>query len=100
MWSGYFTNIRFGFTNKITQLDKASLDQKYTRTQHHLIVKQLPLSQMLLETDSPYFPLMDGCSLPGETLSVAKWIADLKSITIYEVLDATKSNAKDTYRLW
>ena len=100
MWARYFTNLKFGFTNKITHPDHY-LQGKFTRTQHHNVIKGLDISQMLLETDSPYFSLDDKkYSLPGETLTVAKRIADLKSISIYDVLGRTMQNLKSTYNIW
>ena len=101
MWAGYFTHLKFGFTNKITKIDPSSHQEKFTCTQHHSVIKNLDLSQILLETDSPYFPV-DGkeYSLPGETLTVAKRIADLKSIKVYDVLAQVMENVKSTYNIW
>ena len=102
MWAGHFTHLKFGFTNKIKYIDPSSRQEKFTRTQHHSVIKNLDLSQILLETDSPYFPVEYGekYSLPGETLTVAKRIADLKSIKVYDVLAHVMENVKSTYNIW
>ena len=99
MWGDYFSNLKFGFTNKITLVDKESLHEKYTRIQHHKVIKSLNLQHILLETDSPYFAVDGQFSLPGETLTVAKCIADLKSITIYDVLGQVMENTKKIYNI-
>ena len=99
IWMGYFTNINFGFTNKIAFVDKASAQENFTRTQHHKVVKSLDITRVLLETDSPYFAINGQFSIPGETLTVAKRIADLKSIKIYDVLGQAMENTKKMYNI-
>ena len=100
MWAGHFTHLKFGFTNKITYIDPSSRQEKFTRTQHHSVIRNFDLSQILLETDSPYFGI-DGnkCSLPGEMLTVAKRIADLKSIKVYNILAKAMENVKSVYNI-
>jgi len=59
------------------------------------IVKELPLSHLLVETDAPYLAPMPHRGKPNEpafTRYTAQAIADIKNIQIEEVADKTSSN--------
>ena len=66
------------------------------------IAKELPLSKMLVETDSPYLtppPFRGRRNDPSKVQYVAEEIARLKEIPIEEVIAATRKNALDIYRI-
>jgi TatD DNase family protein len=68
----------------------------------HNTIKQCPLSQMMIETDSPY--LAPGAhrgkrNEPAFVSEVAKAIAELKGVSLQEVADATTKNAVQFFRL-
>ena len=95
-----------GFTNLITFPGVPQL---------HEVVRQVPLSRILLETDAPYFvPRVyktgridshrpAGCprnvSHPGMAIHVAAQIAALKGITVAEVVKTTRANTRTVYKL-
>lgn len=65
-------------------------------------VTKVPLSKLLLETDSPYFPPGGhkrdvSVSLPGDILYLAEQVAALKKISLHEVLTANLHNVKEIY---
>lgn len=65
------------------------------------VVKNIDLSNLVLETDSPYLspvPYRGKRNEPYNVLYVAKEIALLKSIDYKEVLDITTKNACDFYK--
>ena len=66
------------------------------------IVKQIDLSNILLETDSPYLapePLRGTKNVPINTEWVAKKIAELKDIPVDKVIEITNGNAIKTFDL-
>lgn len=66
------------------------------------IAKVLPLSKMLVETDSPYLtppPFRGRRNDPSKVQYVAEEIARLKEIPVQDVIDATHQNALDIYQL-
>lgn len=65
-------------------------------------VKQIPLSQMMLETDSPYMapePFRGTPSEPKHVYQVALKIAEIKEVSVEEVAAATTANAKRLFGL-
>ena len=64
------------------------------------VVKLLPLENLVLETDSPYLSPDRGCvNVPNNTLKVALKIAELKGISVDEVVNITTKNAKSLFDL-
>lgn len=66
------------------------------------VVKNIDLKHLLLETDSPYLspePLRGKQNEPYNVKYVAMKIAELKGISLEEVLKATTSNAVDQFDL-
>ncbi|MDD3340712.1 MAG: TatD family hydrolase [Bacilli bacterium] len=60
------------------------------------VVEKLPLESFLLETDSPYLspePHRGEKNKPSNTLFVAKKIAEIKGISLEEVLQVTSASA-------
>lgn len=65
-------------------------------------VRQIPLSQMMIETDCPYLspiPLRGKRNEPANVALVAQAIADLKGIALTEVADVTTANAVKLFDL-
>jgi len=66
------------------------------------IVIQLPLSDMVLETDTPFLPIqaMRGKkNHPKHILEIAQFIAELKGITLAEVATATSTTARTLFKI-
>lgn len=60
-----------------------------------LVAKQLPLERMLIETDSPYLapvPLRGKMNQPAYVVHVAKFIADLRNMSVEDLAEATTAN--------
>ena len=60
------------------------------------VIKQLPIDSFLLETDSPFLtpePFRGDKNAPYNIIYVAKKIAEIKGISLEEVLEITKNNA-------
>ena len=61
----------------------------------HSIVRKLPLDRMLVETDSPYLapvPYRGRSNQPAYVLAVAQAIAEIRGLTLEQVVAATTSN--------
>ena len=66
------------------------------------VIKEIDLKYLLLETDSPFLapePLRGTKNEPYNVIYVAKKIAEIKNISLEEVLDRTTLNAKDQFDL-
>lgn len=66
------------------------------------VVKEIDLKYLLLETDSPFLapePLRGTKNEPYNVIYVAKKIAEIKNISLEEILDITTLNAKDQFDL-
>lgn len=66
------------------------------------VVEELPLTSFLLETDSPYLtpePFRGQKNEPCNVLYVAKKIAEIKGISLEEVLQVTTSNSISQFDL-
>ena len=66
------------------------------------VVKEIDLKYLLLETDSPFLapePLRGTKNEPYNVIYVAKKIAEIKNISLEEVLDISTLNAKDQFDL-
>lgn len=68
----------------------------------HEVVKRVPLDRIVCETDGPFLsphPHRGKQNRPEYLLFTAQKIAELKSITIDEVAEATTNNAKNLFNL-
>lgn len=66
------------------------------------VIKFLPIEKILIETDSPYatpMPHRGQLNYPKYVKFVAQKIADLKGLGVEEVLEITKNNAIELFRL-
>lgn len=70
-----------------------------------IFIKQVPLSMLVLETDSPFLlpePLRSQKLYPNTPANIpliAKCIADIKGISVEEVAEITTENAKRLFRI-
>lgn len=63
----------------------------------HDLVRKLPLNRLLLETDGPYMaphPYIGMSALPAHLVITAQKVADIRKITLNEVLAASRENAR------
>ena len=66
------------------------------------LVRELDLSNLLLETDSPYLspePNRGKQNSPLNITYIAKKIAEIKKISVDEVINATNNNVKETFNI-
>ena len=65
------------------------------------VVKEIPLSKIMIETDSPYLtpvPFRGKRNEPYMVAEIAKKIAEIKNISFDEVVNATTNNAKQLFK--
>ncbi|KAK5976522.1 hypothetical protein GCK32_002347 [Trichostrongylus colubriformis] len=98
-WLTRFWNVRFGFTSLISSWEQNEVE-KYE------VLKRLPLQNMVLETDAPYFRpnqydccrsgkvAYDKTSFPPMAVNVAFVIAKAKNIDVNEVIRVTTLNTR------
>ena len=61
------------------------------------VIKDIPLENIVLETDSPYLtpePFRGKRNEPARILDIARFICDLKSISLEELSKITNANIK------
>jgi TatD DNase family protein len=66
------------------------------------VVRHVPLSSILLETDAPYLapiPHRGKRNEPSFIIHTAKKVAELKGVSLEEVADATTKNAKSLFHI-
>ena len=66
------------------------------------LVNEIPLEYLLLETDSPYLspePNRGKQNSPLNIENIAKKIAEIKGISVDEVIDITTKNAKELFNI-
>ena len=67
------------------------------------VVTKIDLSNISLETDSPYLspePLRGKVNVPKNVIYVARKIAELKNVSLEEVLEVTSSNVTNKFDLY
>lgn len=68
----------------------------------HTLIKEIDLKHILVETDSPYMtpaPYRGKQNEPSNVVYVVKKIAEIKQMTVEEVIDITTQNAIDLFKL-
>ena len=66
------------------------------------LMEELPLDALVLETDSPYLtpaPFRGKRNESSYLIYVAEKIAEIKGLSLEEVVDATTNNSKKIFRL-
>ena len=66
----------------------------------HELIEKISINDILLETDSPYLspePFRGKTNIPSNVLYVAKRIAEIKEISLEEVIDQTTKNAIELF---
>ena len=66
------------------------------------VIKKIPLEYIVLETDSPYLtpePFRGRQNNPSHIIDIAKFICDLKNISIEELSKITNDNIKRMYNI-
>ncbi len=66
------------------------------------VIKEIPLDKIILETDSPYLspvPFRGQINEPKNIKVIAEYLANLKNISINEVIKQTETNIKDLYNI-
>ncbi|CAF0849742.1 unnamed protein product [Adineta steineri] len=91
LFTSYFTEIKFGFTPIITRFNFL-----------HTVIQQLELTQILSETDSPYFIpdelyAVSKCAHPGMVYSVVEMVAKVRQLPISYVATQLRENARHIY---
>lgn len=66
---------------------------------HKKIVKKMPLKKIMLETDSPWFPVNDKIGYPWNVKFVAEKICEIKRVDFEEVDKITDKNAMKFFEL-
>ncbi|MFA6272845.1 MAG: TatD family hydrolase [Patescibacteria group bacterium] len=68
----------------------------------HTVVKEIPLENLMVETDAPYLapdPYRGKRNEPSYVKFVAEKIAELKGVTFDEVAEVTTANAKQLFKI-
>ena len=66
------------------------------------VARKMPLERMLIETDSPYLAPVPYRGKPNEPKyvpEVAKYIAELKGISVEQVAEQTSENFKTLFKI-
>lgn len=66
------------------------------------VIKKIPLEYIVLETDSPYLtpePFRGRQNNPSHIIDIAKFVCDLKNISIEELSKITNDNIKRMYNI-
>lgn len=74
----------------------------YKKAELDLVLKEIDLSEMILETDSPYLPPTPHRGKRNESaylLHIAEKLADVKECTLKVIADTTTATAKELFKL-
>lgn len=66
------------------------------------VIKEIPLDKIILETDSPYLtpePFRGKKNSPAHILDIAKFVADLKSISLDDLAKVTNQNIDNLFKI-
>ncbi len=65
------------------------------------VIKEIPLDKIVLETDSPYLtpePFRGKQNNPSHIIDIAKFVADLKGISLEELAHITNQNIENLFK--
>jgi TatD DNase family protein len=85
-------NFTLSFTGGVT----------FAQTPKHAVIKNTPLNKILLETDAPYvspIPYRGQRAEPIHVLEIAKVIAQIKTVSVEEVLKVTTQTVKEKFNI-
>ena len=88
----HFPNLYLGITGHVTY-------HKYRQTRD-ILRSSFPLDRFLLETDAPYMPpagVEERWSHPPMVVHVAQEVARIRGMSVEEVLEVTRENARKIY---
>jgi TatD DNase family protein len=91
--TGLELGLSFSFTGNIT-FPKAE--------KIRLAAKQIPLEQIMIETDCPFLappPYRGKRNEPAYVVKVAEKLAEIKELTVEKIAEITTANAKDFFKL-
>ena len=74
----------------------------YKKAELDLVLKEIDLSEMILETDSPYLPPTPHRGKRNESaylLHIAEKLANVKQCTLKVIADTTTATAKELFKL-
>jgi len=102
-WLSEFPGSVLGFTNLVS-------NSNWMGVQAREVVRRMPLSRLILETDAPYFRprslegLMEARGQPQfctpiHLIAAAKTVAEVKRMTVEEVLAQSDANISSVYKL-
>ena len=66
------------------------------------VIKEIPLDKIILETDSPYLtpePFRGHKNSPAHILEIAKFVADLKNVSLEDLANITNQNIADLFKI-
>lgn len=66
------------------------------------VYKEIPLDKIILETDSPYLtpePFRGSQNNPSHIFDIAKFICDIKNISLLELANITNKNIEDMFNI-
>ncbi|MBQ7032015.1 MAG: TatD family hydrolase [Bacilli bacterium] len=66
------------------------------------VIKEIPLEHLVLETDSPYLtpePFRGKQNYPGHILDIAKYVSELKDISLEELSNITNKNLNKLFNI-
>ena len=66
------------------------------------VIKEIPLEHLVLETDSPYLtpePFRGKQNNPGHILDIAKYVSELKDISLEELSNITNKNLNKMFNI-
>jgi TatD DNase family protein len=91
-----------GFNGIITFPPSRKAIEGHSAGQYDKTVKNIPLENILLETDSPFLaptPYRGQRNEPAYIIEVAKKVAELRNVSVEQVAEQTTQNAVKLFRL-
>ncbi|MBI4214883.1 TatD family hydrolase, partial [archaeon] len=64
------------------------------------VIKEVPLENLLVETDSPFSSPAGGRNEPANLAAIVKTVAETHNTSTERVAELTEGNAKEAFGLW